>query len=395
MKTVTTLMLCAPIGAITMLAAGSANAATPTYYADLATFQADITTTVTDDYSNPGYAFIQNNAAMSAVVGETDYMSTGFNDLNIVSNGQYCAGCNGSFELSFLTTTVGNAAGVNGVGMLIPSHDQGTPYFAFITFADGTTENIALPPAGSFWGVGAPERVERIHIGLSMGATTTSGTFSIDDLIVGDGSFSDSDCCTASASGTPGCTDAVCEAAVCASDPFCCSNSWDGLCANGALNLCPALCGIVCGDGMVAGGEQCDDGGESAACDADCTFASCGDLTVNAAAGEQCDDGGQSAACDADCTLATCGDGLVNAAAGEACDDGGESATCDADCTAVTCGDGEANTTAGEACDDGGESATCDPDCTAAMCGDLFVNATAGENCDEGGRTATCNADCT
>ncbi|MEX1363042.1 MAG: FG-GAP repeat protein, partial [Nannocystaceae bacterium] len=48
---------------------------------------------------------------------------------------------------------------------------------------------------------------------------------------------------------------------------------------------------------------------------------------------------------------AICGDGITNATAGEACDDGGESATCNADCTLAMCGDGITNATAGEACD--------------------------------------------
>jgi hypothetical protein len=45
----------------------------------------------------------------------------------------------------------------------------------------------------------------------------------------------------------------------------------------------------------------------------------------------------------------TCGDGVVDP--GEDCDDKGESATCNADCTKSMCGDGILNTTAGEACD--------------------------------------------
>ena len=63
---------------------------------------------VIDDYANPGYVFIQSDAIMSAVLGETDYRTTGFNNLNIVSGGRYCAGCNGSFELSFATTSAGS-----------------------------------------------------------------------------------------------------------------------------------------------------------------------------------------------------------------------------------------------------------------------------------------------
>ncbi len=151
----------------------------------------------------------------------------------------------------------------------------------------------------------------------------------------------------------------------------------------------------TCGDGIVrpnSGAEACDDGGESASCDEDCTAVSCGDSVVNGTAGEECDDGGESATCDDDCTAADCGDGAINATAGEACDDGGESATCDDDCTAVECGDGAINEAAGETCDDGGESATCDDDCTAAACGDGVVNETAGEECDGGDG---CNDDCT
>jgi hypothetical protein len=45
----------------------------------------------------------------------------------------------------------------------------------------------------------------------------------------------------------------------------------------------------VCGNGIVELLESCDDGGESALCDSDCTEATCGDGTINEAAGEQCE----------------------------------------------------------------------------------------------------------
>ncbi len=183
--------------------------------------------------------------------------------------------------------------------------------------------------------------------------------------------------------------------------------------------------GSFCGDGAVDAGETCDDAGESATCDADCTAAECGDGTTNISANEECDTEGQSASCDDDCTVICCGDGNVNESAAETCDDAGESATCDNDCTEATCGDGTKNTTAGEGCDDGntaagdgcsptcvpegcgngiidsgetcddsGESATCDVDCTAAECGDGTTNATATEACDTAGESATCDDDC-
>ncbi|MCY1071678.1 hypothetical protein OV090_43440 [Nannocystis sp. RBIL2] len=46
----------------------------------------------------------------------------------------------------------------------------------------------------------------------------------------------------------------------------------------------------------------------------------CGDENVDP--GEDCDDGGESAECDDDCTAPVCGDGVLNLLAGEVCDDG-------------------------------------------------------------------------
>ncbi len=51
-------------------------------------------------------------------------------------------------------------------------------------------------------------------------------------------------------------------------------------------NACVAA---ACGDGIVHEGEDCDDEGESATCNADCSTAVCGDGVVNATAGEECE----------------------------------------------------------------------------------------------------------
>lgn len=86
-----------------------------------------------------------------------------------------------------------------------------------------------------------------------------------------------------------------------------------------------------CGDGVRGLPlEECDDGNDdtSDSCPSGlgeaCKPARCGDGYVwNTDGGaEECDDGAESATCDADCTAAACGDGTLNAAAGEACDDG-------------------------------------------------------------------------
>ena len=95
----------------------------------------------------------------------------------------------------------------------------------------------------------------------------------------------------------------------------------------------------ICGDGSVDAGEDCDDSGESKACNADCTTAACGDGKLNAAAGEACDDSGESKDCNADCTAAACGDAKLNMSAGEACD-GMAPANASCDACAVECNAG-------------------------------------------------------
>ena len=160
----------------------------------------------------------------------------------------------------------------------------------------------------------------------------------------------------------------------------------------------------TCGDGAVDSPcEECDDSGESATCDADCTLASCGDGELNASAGEVCDDGGETATCDLDCTLAACGDGDINAAAGEECDDGNTTPGdgCDASCQdEPICGDTDVESP--EVCDDGNTSTetecaygtatctACSADCSAELsltgrfCGDGATDGGDGEACDDG-----------
>jgi cysteine-rich repeat protein len=96
-----------------------------------------------------------------------------------------------------------------------------------------------------------------------------------------------------------------------------------------------------CGDGLVAGGEECDDGNSIGGdgCSVDCKRESepaCGDGSVDD--GEQCDDGNvvDGDGCTSNCTVeeqGVCGDGVLDP--GEGCDDGNvtEGDGCAADCT--------------------------------------------------------------
>jgi len=195
------------------------------------------------------------------------------------------------------------------------------------------------------------------------------------------------------------------------------SNTPDA-CGDGSGPSLRGACQLpFCPDGVIDSGETCDDGGETVACDLNCTPASCGDGDLNSTRGETCDDGNatDSDSCPSSnsagnpyCLTATCGDGFVcsdpfTCTTGpgggiEDCDSAGVSASCDGDCSLAVCGDGTLNLlnvtpparATGEACDDGNlvNGDGCDGNCTFTACGNGVV--TAPETCDDGNHT---NAD--
>ena len=176
------------LGAL-LTSAPPARAATPIFYPDRPSFEGAMGAIIVDDYGTPPYPpgfGIYDNVTFSAFLGETDYETTGFQNWNMhQANDTYCAGCNGSFRLSFGTTsfTVGGV-GVYGVAVDIMANSATLPYYAYITYGDGTTDDIALPSGPSFLGVSAPELITSIHFGLSGGGPTTGGSFVIDNLTI-------------------------------------------------------------------------------------------------------------------------------------------------------------------------------------------------------------------
>ena len=148
-----------------------------------------------------------------------------------------------------------------------------------------------------------------------------------------------------------------------------------------------------CGDSINAASEECDEGGDTANCDNDCTLVVCGDGITNVAAGEECDDNNNdnSDACvniGGLCKNAVCGDNFVQTGI-ELCDDGNQNNndSCPddvangGDCQNFTCGDGFVNP--GEQCDDNNniDDDGCSNVCQLPTCGDGIVQA--GEECDD------------
>jgi hypothetical protein len=169
-------------------------------YSDRSPFETQLGTFIVEDYSAAGYSSgdivdlptvdVHSNASVTAVRGEVDYRSTRNFGLNTIGFDSlsgtyfYCAGCNGSFELGFTTTSVGTAAGVFGVGF-DPFTAQGIDSVtAFITFGDSSTQNITLPTTG-FFGITSDLLIRSIHIGDLDGAATDTLRYAITDLTFG------------------------------------------------------------------------------------------------------------------------------------------------------------------------------------------------------------------
>ncbi len=119
---------------------------------------------------------------------------------------------------------------------------------------------------------------------------------------------------------------------------------------------CSATCDFeVCGDNILAAGEECDDSNldNGDGCSETCTLENCGDGFEDRI--EECDDGNNDGGdgCDPLCRIEVCGDGVVQE--GEGCDDGNDfdGDGCTALCQRETCGDGQVHI--GEACDDGNQ----------------------------------------
>ncbi|MDO8509498.1 MAG: DUF4215 domain-containing protein, partial [Nanoarchaeota archaeon] len=191
--------------------------------------------------------------------------------------------------------------------------------------------------------------------------------------------------------------------------------------ASGSLDITELS--ATCGNGILQGTEQCDDGNtiNSDACTNSCTSAICGDnivrsgfeicdgntriCTINGYAGTQ--------ACNNQCNafntcIATesCGDGRING--NEICDDGannGNANKCNLQCTEITASlCGNSITEAGEQCDDGNtiQTDSCLNTCVSTTCGDGIVQSPNGNNvneiCDDGvdnGNANKCNSQCT
>ncbi len=131
---------------------------------------------------------------------------------------------------------------------------------------------------------------------------------------------------------------------------------------------------VTCGDGVVAGHEECDDGNQvpGDGCEPGCIAPLvCGNGVLQAANNEECDDGNllSGDGCDQNCVIEECGNGVLQT--GEECDDGNSVSGdgCSSICHLESCGDGHRQIY--EECDDGNSTSGdgCSSSCRRETCG--------------------------
>ena len=178
-----------------------------TYTSD-PSFLAAVGSSITDDYSNPGYARSNGpmptdmtDAVMSAVLGQTTYTDTKFANQNEVvgpasgGNPYFCSGCNGSVKLGFLSTSLTTDGGVYGVAFNyrdgVPGA-TGQPFDFLVTFGDGSKTDYTVPASGQvisggfatdFFGITSDQEIASIYFGID-GSPSSSTVFALDNLTI-------------------------------------------------------------------------------------------------------------------------------------------------------------------------------------------------------------------
>jgi len=176
------------------------------------------------------------------------------------------------------------------------------------------------------------------------------------------------DCCVDN--GSAGCEAASCVLSVCAADPSCCADTWDGVCAA----LADATCGVcvMCGDDMAELGEVCDGAdllgstcvsvgflGGALACAADCSGFDTSGCIDDFGGGDCCSDNGSPGCDENTCEAVVCGiDGLC-------CGDTWDGTCADIAATeCMVCGGGYV----GDCCSDNGSPGCDENTCTLDIC---------------------------
>ncbi len=138
---------------------------------------------------------------------------------------------------------VGETAGIS-VFQWVGTHTGGGPvdFEAILFHGDSSIMMMvavdAEAGAGSTMGIQANSGDAGLHYECNTPGSVVPGATAVRFTL-----NPDSDCCTASPSGQPGCLNIGCQQTVCAAEPACCISGWDAACELLSQTQCAILCG--------------------------------------------------------------------------------------------------------------------------------------------------------
>lgn len=163
--------------AVALALTANAGAAVVTY-ANQAAFLASVSDPKVDTFDG-NFQILSNAAIKAASAGKVGYASSYFSNLNILSGGSLCWGCNGSGQMDLTDTNVGTINGVYGFSM---TTQQNYGYNAYITFGDNSTMTLLNP--NGYFGITSSSLIKHIEFAHSVGQTSWDGSIMFNDVTV-------------------------------------------------------------------------------------------------------------------------------------------------------------------------------------------------------------------
>ena len=154
-------------------------------YASQASFLQSVNQAETDNFAtwNGGNFEILNNAqAKAASIGNIGYVSTGFQNWNIITGGSLCWGCNGSGYIDLTGTNFGTVNGVYGFSVNL-SINSG--YNEYITFGDNSVLAITNPTG--FYGITSDSLIKKVEFAHAPGQASFDGSVQIKNVTIAAG----------------------------------------------------------------------------------------------------------------------------------------------------------------------------------------------------------------
>lgn len=162
---------------LALVFANTAHAALVTY-TDHASFLAAVSNPKVDDFEGPFQ--ILSNAAMKAYSnGSIGYASTSWDNLNIISGGGFCWGCNGTGVMDLTSTNVGSSDGVYGFSMAMKNTST---YNAYFTFGDNSTYTVFNP--SGYFGITSSSLIKHVEFAPAVAQVENTGSIYFEQVTV-------------------------------------------------------------------------------------------------------------------------------------------------------------------------------------------------------------------